>query len=203
MNKMQYYRQALMQIDALSELPYSEGLELLQKLYGTTYHLTSSFEQHIIQQLIDLGLVETSTDKCAISALGQELIETAAKLYGDEHVTTSHGSVKREITTDFVNIKDFAVEYIKSVGLDVKSVKEDRSNFLIFFASRVKGIPGIEIKNKPEIRVCVRKAPQEAIDTFSAIGMTYRVASTQTYFDMPKSEENIKKLVDTIVEYIK
>ncbi|ADG60147.1 MotA-like activator of middle period transcription [Acinetobacter phage Acj9] len=202
MNKHDYYQSALGMIDTLLALPSKEGLKLLESLYGTQYHLTESLQPGI-SELISIGLVETSTNKCSISILGQHLIETAAKLFGDENIESRHnGSIKREITEDMISIKDFAVEYIEG-KVELKGTHEDRSNFLILFKKGIKGLGCIEIKNKPEIRVCIRKASKEAIELFSSIGMKYRETPAQTYFDMPKSHDNVKLLIDTIVTYIK
>lgn len=199
MQKLDYYQRALESFN-ISKVPTKAALDLLESLYSKQYTPTKSFDEQIINELIDLNLVETSTDMSTISPLGQGLIETAAKIYGTENIVSKHtGSVKRKVTQEMYDLSELAQELIRG-KIDVKLVEEDRSNILVHFKKAFHGIPGLEIKNKPEFRILVRKASKEVTEYFEKIGMTYRETPRQTYFDIERSEENLKKLINAVLE---
>lgn len=205
MNKIVYYAQAQEKL-GIAKMPWSEGLELLEDMYNTQYVKIDLFDKTILGQLIELKLIETSSNKCTISALGQEFIELAASLYveAENPVLDSkpRGSAKRKIHPEMIAIKDHALKYLEG-KIETKGISEDRSNLFVNFAKRKKGIGCIEIKNKPEIRVSIRKPTPETIKLFESIGMTYRSTPNITYFDMEQTIENTELLIDTIVKYFK
>ncbi|CAL1778029.1 MotA-like activator of middle period transcription [Acinetobacter phage vB_AbaM_Konradin-v2] len=202
MDKLFYLDQASKQLN-LCNVPSDQGLKLLLKLYGTQYHTKDELGDHL-EELLQCGLIEESNDMYIISVLGDELVETAMNLFvaaeRPDLLVKRNGSTKREITKDMESCRDHAVEYLKG-KIAIKEVTTSRSNIFIIFEKRCKGIGSIEIKNKPEIRVCIRKPSQETIDLFASIGMSYRSAPAQTYFDMPRSLENIEILIDTIIKF--
>ncbi|AZU98606.1 activator of middle period transcription [Acinetobacter phage vB_AbaM_PhT2] len=202
MDKLFYMAQAAKQLN-LDKTPGDQALNCLLKLYGTQYHSKDEIGEHL-DELIEFNLVDESNEMYIISIFGDELVENAMKLFVEAErpdlLVKRTGSNKREITEDMESCRDHAVEYIKG-KIEIKDVSVSRSNIFLFFEKRCKGIGCIEIKNKPEIRVCIRKPSQETIDLFASIGMSYRSTPAQTYFDMPRTIENIEILIDTIVNY--
>lgn len=202
MDKLFYMVQAAKQFN-LEESLSDQALNCLLKLYGTQYHTKDEIGEHL-DDLVKCNLVDNSTDMYIISVLGDELVESAMNLFvaaeRPDLLVKRTGSNKRVITEDMESYRDHAIEYIKD-KIEIKDVLVSRSNIFLVFEKRCKGIGSIEIKNKPEIRVCIRKPSQDTIDLFAGIGMTYRSTPAQTYFDMPRTTENIEILIDTIVKF--
>lgn len=206
MSKLAYYERAKTAL-GMDELPSESALGILEKFIGAPSFLPiRDFPEVEITELVELDLVDLSSDMCSISGLGEELIETASALYVSEErpelLKKSGGSNKRELHEGMQGIFNHALEYLETKGMGVKKTTEDRSNLFIWFEKRKKGISSIEIKNKPEIRVCIRGASQETIDLFTGIGMSHRSAKNQTYFDMPQTVENTELLIDTIINFM-
>ncbi|EQA7786865.1 hypothetical protein ACX818_001459 [Acinetobacter baumannii] len=202
MDKLFYIKQAAANLN-IGNLPDDQGLNILLKMYGTQYHNKDELGDHL-DSLLESNLIEESCGMYIISIEGDTLVEAAMNLFVEAErpdlLVKRKGSNKREITNDMESFRDHALKYLEG-KLEVKEVVTYRSNFFINFPKRIKGLGGLEIKNRPEIRVCIRKPSKETIEHFASIGMTYRSATNQTYFDMPRCNENIEKLIDAIVEF--
>lgn len=202
MSKLTYIKEAMASLN-INELPSDQGLSVLPKLYDKQYFELSEIGEHL-ESLLEFGLIEKSSNMVTRTLLTDEIMDIASlKFMEAEHpdkLEKRPGANKRVIGEDMKSYKDYAVEYLKG-KIEIKEVIEYRSNFFINFDKKIKGLGGLEIKNKPEIRVCIRKPTPETIEHFASIGMTYRSATNQTYFDMKRSEENIEKLIDAIVSF--
>lgn len=205
MSKIAYYEKA-QTILGIESLPSEDSLKVLESFIGEApYVPIASKPENELKELILLDFVETSTDMCSISGLGLDLIDTATELFVAEErpelLRRGGGSNKREVHSVMQETFDHALKYLEG-KMGVKKTTEDRSNLFIWFEIRKKGISSIEIKNKPEIRVCIRGASPETIKIFNEIGMTHRSAKNQTYFDMPQTIANTELLIDTIIKFM-
>lgn len=192
----------------LSELDYKVLIEMFKSSYLTLDNVSETLGASLIdvttssKVLIAAGIVEDSIGLYLTTPEGDQLInDTMTKWIETERpelLEAKGNRTKREISESMDTLRDYAEKFLVEQGIEIKETKIDRSNYLIFFAQRIKGIGALEIKNKGEIRVVGRKASKDLIDQLVGIGMTYRETPAQTYFDMPSSESNINLLITAI-----
>lgn len=202
MNKLSYIKSAVESVSDIKGLT-DDMLLVLPKLFEKQFFEINEIDYS--KQLLEVGLLDISSTMVTRSLLTDEIMELAALKYVEAERPTlllkGSGSVKRAISDDMHAVVELALKHIDD-RIEIKSVSEDRSNLFINFAKRMKGLGSIEIKNKPELRIAIRKPSQETVEMFSAIGMTHRAGPSQTYFDMPRTDENVKLLIDTIVLFL-
>lgn len=202
MSKLQYYTQAQQQLD-IEICGNEEALNVLAKIHGKPFVSDEDLDGHT-EELLKFGFIDECAGMYTISELGETLINLSVELFvkseKPELLKRKAGGVKREISDEMTAFKDFSLQCVGD-RIKIKEVVVYRSNYFINFETKIKGLGGFEIKNKEEIRVCIRKPTAETIEFFASIGMTYRSAKNQTYFDMYRSNENIEKLINAIVKF--
>lgn len=179
----------------------NECLAVLKSIYSVQYIHPEFLGIHY-QALLDAGMLDESWNMVSISIKGQELIEAGmnewVKAERQDLLVVKTGALKRPITEDMEYYKDLALELIGE-SIEIKEIITNRSNYLIVFKERRKGLGALEIKNADELRINVRNPSPELYDSILDIGMKGKKGATQVYFDMPRNEENLKTLVNLIV----
>ena len=190
MTKLDYIKQVA-EINSVT-ITDNEAMMLL-KSYNTTYH-SSEFFGECLNSMVKSGIVYKSENLYIISDLGDKIVEDAALLWN------SNGGDKE--TKDKSDFKDKALELFEN-KVEIKGVIFKSDSFWIEFMPNKNGIKLLEIK-KSEFKLTVIKRKCEILKEFENIGMKPKdTTHTLMYFYLPRSYENLNKLVDVIVKYFK
>ncbi len=214
MNKLFYYAKAFVALGLCTEessdvfvKANTDVITELERLYKLGFLEIPNERPNAYNTMFELSLIDESYDKYCISILGLDIVDTAVKFYVEDNEelfkTNYKGAKKRDISSEMDSVKDYTLECLQEYNIEIKNVTEDRSNYIIAFTKRFNGIKTIEIKNAMEIRLVIRKPSKDLLDSLVNIGMKYREGPSQTYFDMPRTTDNVKLIVDIISEYYK
>ncbi|AWD90427.1 MotA-like activator of middle period transcription [Erwinia phage Cronus] len=174
---------------------FISSAEVREKLEET---LSASSVNSNIGVLIKKGLIEKSGEGLIITAEATDLLNEAARIYAEENkpelVKERKTRKPRGLTEDMKADMEFLKAMVKE-KFEVKSVTEDRSNYLVNVNDKKNGIRRFEVLNRGIFRVGGYKVPQETLDMLEAAGMTYRIGGSNAYIDMPLTRDNMTKIV--------
>ena len=90
-----------------------------------------------VQTLLNNNYVEASGDGLMITEKGVDLILDAAELWANENnpdlLEVKKTRTKRGVTDEMEATAEYIKEQLLSIGIDFKSISEDRSNLIVKF----------------------------------------------------------------------
>ncbi len=154
-----------------------------------------------VQTLLNNNYVEASGDGLMVTEKGVDLILDAAELWANENnpdlLEVKKTRTKRGVTDEMEATAEYIKEQLLSIGIDFKSISEDRSNLIVKF-KRVKTLKQIDVRRDGQIRVHAYNTEQKIVKQFTDVGFSVKVGGLNTYIDNHMSTENIQHVINIL-----
>ncbi|QEA10753.1 MotA-like activator of middle period transcription [Enterobacter phage vB_EhoM-IME523] len=194
--------------DVLNEKTAAILVQVVKKNYITSAEVREALVETMnassvnsnIGVLIKKGLIEKSGDGLIATGEAMDIVQAAADLFASENapemLTKRKTRSARGVTDTMKELADLVVAGLDG-RIDLKEIRENRSNLEIQFVKRTLGIRQIEIRRDGSLRIFGYNMSDKDAKIFTSLGydVKFKVGGKNTYIDFPAVTADIISVI--------